>query len=66
MEKVLKQRGGQKERMTPKREGKKGRVGVGDDGEREETETKQMGRSGTRGKLSVALCFRVREFTFSR
>lgn len=50
-------------RENKKREPKKGRVGVRRDGEREKIEMKQIRRSGTRFKLSVALHFGVREFT---
>lgn len=63
----FKQRGGQKEKMTTKREGKKGRVGVADVMEREKRLNwkEKMGKSGRRGRFSVALHFGVTEFTVS-
>lgn len=53
------------ERMTREREKKKkGECGSEScDGESEETELKQMGRSDKRGELSVVSHFEVRELT---
>lgn len=64
----FKQRGGQKEKMTTKREGKKRESGSSRcDGEREKRLNwkEKMGKSGRRGRFSVALHFGVTEFTVS-